>query len=454
MWGMVMGRRKRHGKKNNRYPVQRIKGKKIFPTSTKDRHGEEGMLNYLDKLKEAGKAAAATVFVPREECWESGIEVIKSCGTAPESIPVTIGPIAQAKINALMKEYPRIEWLAYLLGADNHVEDLIIPKQEVTPVRVDVDGHGVSVPTIGVIHSHHGMGNGFSGTDHEYINQNHDISLCISHGGIAGQVRTKTSCGKYVIVPAAVEHVVEGFDQNSFITETKKLISPKNNFYQGGGVGGHGRETFTGHHNLGLEDNPEFPVGIGDDFEGHGLKDLSDTMIDDLLDSPESYDIMDLAGVKEIVQESIKVGRNRDIFMSMYQNILENNGFDDTNNFFCVPLELMDELDTSWDTPINAMERNSLVNLLAGLEAAIELLMMELAEDSDINPENQTSDHLPTDEELWSTGDENEGEELWSGVGNVEAPVPGIEDEDIEEPPSDNLWNTGQNGSRIKTGNA
>jgi hypothetical protein len=109
----------------------------------------------------------------------------------------------------LMKKYPNIEWLAYLLGDKNEpyiVKDLFIPQQSVTATSVTniVCPEFNNLPVIGVIHSHHGMGNGFSGTDHEWINQNHDISLCIAKSGIAGQVRVKTPCGALKIVSAKV----------------------------------------------------------------------------------------------------------------------------------------------------------------------------------------------------------------------------------------------------------
>ena len=128
--------------------------------------------------------------------WEVKVETVE-CSKAPKKVDVSLSPLAKSKIDILMKEYSNIEWLAYLVGDKDDpyvVEDIHVPAQKVTSVTVS----NIECPEfneigcIGVIHSHHGMGNGFSGTDHEWLNQNHNISLCISKGGIAGQVRHKT----------------------------------------------------------------------------------------------------------------------------------------------------------------------------------------------------------------------------------------------------------------------
>jgi len=159
-------------------------------------------------------------FLPPQEptFWETDIQVIKSCGVINQKVRVYISPKAKQKINLLMNKFAKIEWLAYLVGnkATNTVEDIVIPKQQVTAVRVNVNGQ-VSVPIMGVIHSHHDMGNKFSHTDDEFINQNHDISLCISHGGINGQVRVKTECNRYALVEAIVVDSITEFDATEFL---------------------------------------------------------------------------------------------------------------------------------------------------------------------------------------------------------------------------------------------
>ena len=173
-------------------------------------------------------AAFHGTFLPPKEptFWETDIQVIKTCGAINQKVMVSISPKAKQKVNLLMNKFAKMEWLAYLVGnkATNTVEDIIIPKQRVTTVKVNVDGQ-VNVPIMGVIHSHHDMGNKFSHTDDEFINQNHDISLCISHSGISGHVRVKTECNRYALVEAVVVDSITEFDSVEFLKEVDTLIT-------------------------------------------------------------------------------------------------------------------------------------------------------------------------------------------------------------------------------------
>jgi hypothetical protein len=168
------------------------------------------------------------------DAWEVEIDVVTECSKVPKVQDVFVELLAKKKIDMLMKKYPNIEWLAYLLGDKNEptvVKDLFIPQQQVTTTAVTniVCPEWNTLPVIGVIHSHHGMGNGFSGTDHEWINQNHDVSLCIAKSGIAGQVRVKTPCGSLKIVPAKV--IVRfpkiDYDFKGWMAESTKKIETK-----------------------------------------------------------------------------------------------------------------------------------------------------------------------------------------------------------------------------------
>jgi len=170
--------------------------------------------------------------VVQEEYWETEIECVEKCSKAPEEVLVWIRPLAKVKIDALMEKYPSIEWFSYLLGELKTdfgyiVDDIYIPKQTVTSTSVDnIDAPDFNkLPVIGALHSHHGMGNGFSGTDHAYVNGNHDISLVISKDGVAGQVRYKTPCGALKIVDAKVKPLMEvDFDKDGFLkSETEKI---------------------------------------------------------------------------------------------------------------------------------------------------------------------------------------------------------------------------------------
>jgi hypothetical protein len=165
---------------------------------------------------------------PVDNFWETGIETVDISTTSSETIDVIMYPQAKAKINALMEHYDHMEWLAYMTGevidGISHIKDIVIPEQRVTPVLV-FDIKHVDVATIGVIHSHHDMGNTFSHTDDEYINQNHDISLCISKNGIKGHVRVRMDANKFVLIKANVKDWDGGYDLTGFIKDAEKLIT-------------------------------------------------------------------------------------------------------------------------------------------------------------------------------------------------------------------------------------
>lgn len=167
--------------------------------------------------------------------WEVKIDTVSNCDKMPKEYMVWMEPLVKAKINALMDKFPRIEWLAYLIGEvkeDNQaiITDLHIPKQKITSTSVDdIDCPEFNtLSCIGVIHSHHGMGNGFSGTDHEWINQNHNISLCIANSGTAGQARLKTPCGSLMIVPTKTKVMFKSdLNKEDFLKEIDKKIEKK-----------------------------------------------------------------------------------------------------------------------------------------------------------------------------------------------------------------------------------
>jgi proteasome lid subunit RPN8/RPN11 len=180
-----------------------------------------------------------------DDSWEVEIDCVEACSKAPEKVNIWFHPLAKRKVDTLMKEYTSIEWLAYLLGKKNtrEIEDIFIPDQSISTARVDdveCDEYN-NLSVIGVIHSHHSMGHSFSGTDHDYINGNHDISIVISHSGLAGQFRFKTPCGSYKIIEANIRLKVHlDFDDEKFIESVKPKLTKKTfvtNTY-GAGYGG------------------------------------------------------------------------------------------------------------------------------------------------------------------------------------------------------------------------
>jgi len=179
-------------------------------------------------------------FLTKDDDWEVKLDVVKECGKISDNGAsiVWIEPLAKVKIDALMGEYKSQEWLAYLLGnkEDMTVKDIFIPEQAATSVRVDdIECEEFNnMPVIGVIHSHHGMGTGFSGTDNTYINQNHDISLVVAHTGIAGQVRSKVPCGALMITDAKIKLKlnIDDFDKEKFLEKAKANIKKPSYSYQ------------------------------------------------------------------------------------------------------------------------------------------------------------------------------------------------------------------------------
>jgi hypothetical protein len=165
-----------------------------------------------------------------DSCWEVKLDTVNTCGKAPTSVDVFISALAKVKIDRMMELFSDIEWLAYLWGIDNKVLDIIVPKQSVSSGSVtNIDTSVCSAGgIIGVIHSHHSMGNSFSKTDDDWINQNNDISLCISNNGINGQMRWKTPCGSLFNVKVNVRTLIDfKFDVDEFDKTVKECVNKR-----------------------------------------------------------------------------------------------------------------------------------------------------------------------------------------------------------------------------------
>ena len=249
-----------------------------------------------------------------EESWEVDIETIESCSKAPSEIIVLIDPIVKGKIDHLMKKFSGTEWLAYLIGDGENkhkVIDIFIPNQTVNSVNVkNVHCNEYNkLNVIGVIHSHHNMGNSFSHTDDEWINQNHNISLCISRSGINGHVRHKLPCGAYKIVDAKVIiNINSSFDTKEFDEIIDKKIK-KETFksvytYRNNSIYNHGttrqpvplngttpKNDPNKPGNYHFTDNPVIHKNVNTEVNNFG-KEL-DSIIDDHLDDVRVYEIGD-----------------------------------------------------------------------------------------------------------------------------------------------------------------
>lgn len=205
--------------------------------------------NQQQKIPVGGKTCAVDDDDVSSESWEVEIDCVTECSKAPEEITVWMKPLVKEQIEALMKEYSNIEWLAYLIGEwkDSKtplVKELFIPEQKVSSASVNnirCPEHN-DLNVIGVIHSHHTMGHSFSQVDADWINQNHNISLVVSHSGMDGQVRFKTPCGSLMTVKAKTKLWYDiDFDSKDFIKKAKEKIkryTATNNY--AGGYGGYG----------------------------------------------------------------------------------------------------------------------------------------------------------------------------------------------------------------------
>lgn len=174
-------------------------------------------------------------------CWDAGITITK-VNTDPANdlqFESKFSALAKKKIETLMKMYPSQEWLGYMIGNIDRVErivmidDLVIPQQRANSVTVaDVEyswdeGHNI----VGVIHSHHNMGAFFSGTDDNYINQNHDVSIVVAHNSILGQIRVLVGDGVYY-VNNNMKFDAESTDGIVFdVEEFEKAVKEKINNY-------------------------------------------------------------------------------------------------------------------------------------------------------------------------------------------------------------------------------
>lgn len=177
----------------------------------------------------------------KQSYWEVEIDCVDECSKVQNLVEISFKPVVKTKVQVLMDKFPNIEWLVYLLGEERFfdgekdyiINDITIPIQTVSASNVwDIDCPEYNnLPIVGVMHSHHGMGTGFSKTDHDFINSNHNISLVISNNKIAGQVRIQTPCGSIKIVNnVKIIHLLDdNFDKETFLAEIKNITSD----YQG-----------------------------------------------------------------------------------------------------------------------------------------------------------------------------------------------------------------------------
>ena len=162
--------------------------------------------------------------------WDSKIKFVNSCGRVNTKFEVFFDQIVYHKIKYLMNRFDRLEWLGYLIGEIDYpnnkayVKDFMIPKQTVSSVVVKDISSPIGKQYVGVIHSHHHMMNSFSGTDHEFINQNNDISILVTHKEINGQIRIKTECNCFYVIPVEIKPNFDEIIDKEFIKSIDENI--------------------------------------------------------------------------------------------------------------------------------------------------------------------------------------------------------------------------------------
>ena len=167
--------------------------------------------------------------------WEVQLDVVDLCSKGPKKKVIWLKRLAKLKVDALMNKFKDQEWLAYLIGEDNRVEDLFVPEQMADHSfvgNVKCEEYN-SLRIIGVMHSHHNMKmDDFSGHDDDFINSNHNISLLVNLNGptgykITGQSRVEVPCGALYIVPVDVKLDLEvEFDKKAFLEEIEQKVNP------------------------------------------------------------------------------------------------------------------------------------------------------------------------------------------------------------------------------------
>jgi hypothetical protein len=282
----------------------------------KDNHGRTTY--YYEPYKNnTGRFGFINKQPAKEDFWETKIDEVKECSKAPSNVSINMNQLAVQKIKLLNEKFKNIEWLAYLVGKENEIEDIYIPFQEVSSVTVDniKSPEYNTLNIIGVIHSHHNMGNSFSNTDDEYINQNHDISICVtSDMKMNAQVRWKTPCGASKLINGIVNtyYIKDNSWVDGFLKNIDERITVKNF---------HLPEIYNGWEEYKKKGN--FVVKNGnlvDDDDNDWYFDKNDDLSDD--DDILGYEEDEIKGVDEMMN-NMTIEEEMDLYNQMVDEEIE-----------------------------------------------------------------------------------------------------------------------------------
>lgn len=186
-----------------------------------------------------------------EKSWDSGFRPVTSCPYMSVSKYILVSKEVIDMAEMLSRNLIGYEWLMYCDAEEDDntilIHSCVIPEQEVTYSDVEVK-KGSNLPV--VIHSHHSMGlKEFSGTDDEYINANHKVSILWTDAkGISNVVvRVDLPCGHVALVKTekVMVYIPQDYDEEEVkkkvweqLSNIKKKVytykySPKDTVYPG-----------------------------------------------------------------------------------------------------------------------------------------------------------------------------------------------------------------------------
>lgn len=192
----------------DKFCIHRIMWKETMINKRKEDNKDVSIKDMKDikdiNIKE--KNIPEIIIVPHEKVWgDTGLQCINECPYKTNGLTMLIYPMVASKLVYLQNKFKHNEFLAagnaekindkaYLLT------DITVPAQTVGSASVDNIVYDKPYNT--VIHKHPGANpGGFSHSDEETLNSNHDFSIVIGSdglGGMKGVARIKVECGRYM----------------------------------------------------------------------------------------------------------------------------------------------------------------------------------------------------------------------------------------------------------------
>lgn len=161
---------------------------------------------------------------------DSGKEVINRCPHEGMRVNIELNGDAVLKLRYLQDKFKDVEFLVYgnarkLENNSYILEDIVVPEQVVGVASVD------DIKPEGnynlVIHKHPGGATGFSATDEQFVNSNHDFSIVIGDDtklkNINGIASIQIECGRYMKAKLDIDVVIPKSKDLEFIKSTDKI---------------------------------------------------------------------------------------------------------------------------------------------------------------------------------------------------------------------------------------